>query len=70
MLFEINQGGKFGTHFFIQFSNLFGQCLGLLDVSALKSLVGLLTQILDLAKGLDLSFIAANDSDEISRIGF
>ena len=47
MLFDINQSGKFRTHFFIQFSDLFGQCVGLLSVFLLNSLDELLTQIVD-----------------------
>jgi len=70
MLFDINQSGKFGTHFFIQFSDLFGQCLGVLSVFLLNSLDELLTQILDLAIGLGLSFIATNDADEITCVRF
>ena len=68
MLFDVDQGGKFGTHFFIQLSDLFGQCLGLLAVFLLNGLLKLLTQILDLAKGLGLSLIATNDADEIPRV--
>ena len=45
MLFDINQSSKFGTHFFRQFSDLFGQCVGLLSVFLLNSLDELLTQI-------------------------
>jgi hypothetical protein len=66
MLFDINQSGKFGTHFFIQFSDLFDQRLGLLSVFLLSSLDELLTQIDNLAIGLGLSLVAANDADEIS----
>jgi hypothetical protein len=58
MLFDINQSGKFGTHFFIQFSDLFGQCVGLLSVFLLNSLDELLTQI------VDFSLVATNDADE------
>jgi hypothetical protein len=47
MLFDINQSGKFGTHFFIHFSDLFGQCVGLLSIFLLNSLDELLTQIVD-----------------------
>ena len=43
MLFDIDQGGKFGTHLFIQFSNFFGQCLGLLLVFLRSGLNELLT---------------------------
>ena len=68
MLFDINHGSKFGTHFFIQFSDLFGQRLGLLSVFLLNDLEELLTQILDLAIGLDLSLVATNDADEISCV--
>ena len=56
--------------FFIQFSDLFGQCVGLLSVFLLNSLDELLTQILDLAIGLGLSLIATNDADEISCVRF
>jgi hypothetical protein len=62
MLFDINQSGKFGTHFFIQFSDLFGQCVGLLSVFLLNSLDELLTQIVDFAIGLGLSLVATNDN--------
>ena len=58
MLFDINQSGKFGTHFFVQFSDLFGQCIGLLSVFLLNGLEELLTQIVDLAIGLGLSLVA------------
>src|SRR5215472_12754054 len=68
MLFDINKSGEFGTHFFIQFSDLFGQRLNLLSVFLLNDLEELLTQILDLAIGLDLSLVATNDADEISRV--
>jgi hypothetical protein len=70
MLFDINQSSKFGTHFFIQLSDLFGQCLGLLAVVLLNSLDELLTQFVDLAIRLDLSLIATNDADEISCVRF
>ena len=70
MLFDFNQSGKFGTHFLIQFSDLFGQCLGVLSVFLLNSLDELLTQILDLAIGLGLSLIATNDADEITCLRF
>ena len=70
MLFDINQRGKFGTDFFLQFSNLFGQCVGRLSVFLLNSLDELLTQFVDLAIRLDLSLIAANDADEISCVRF
>ena len=43
MLFDINQSGKIGTHFFKQFSELFGQCVGRLSVFLLNSLDELLT---------------------------
>ena len=66
MLFDINQSGKFGTRFFIQFSNLFGQCVGRPSVFLLNSLDELLTQIVDLAIGLGLSLVATNEADEIS----
>ena len=49
MLFDINQSGKFGAHFFIQFSDLFDQCLGLLTVFLLNGLVELFSQVDDLA---------------------
>ena len=68
MLFDINQSSKFGTHFFIQFSDLFDQCLSLLYVFLLNSLVELLTQLADLAIGLGLSLVATNDADEISCV--
>src|SRR5215469_12142197 len=42
--------------------------LGLLSVFLLNDLEELLTQILDLAIGLDLSLVATNDADEISRV--
>ena len=42
MLFDINQSGKFGTHFFVQFNDLFGQCVGFLSVFVLNSLDELL----------------------------
>jgi len=70
MLFDIDQGGKIRTHLFIQFSDLFGQCLGVLSVFLLNSLDELLTQILDLAIGLGLSLIATNDADEITCVRF
>ena len=70
MLFDINQSGKFGAHFFIQFSDLFGQCVGLLSVFLLNSLDELLTQIVYLAIGLGLSLVATNDADEISCVRF
>jgi len=70
MLFDINQSGKCGTHFFMQFSDLFGQCVGLLSVFLLNSLDELLTQIVDLAIGLGLSLVATNDADEISCVRF
>ena len=54
MLLDIDQGGKFGTHFFIQFSDLSGQCLGFLVVFLLNSLIKLL--VVDLAIGPDLSY--------------
>jgi len=47
MLFDINQSGKFGTHFCIQYRDLFGQCVGLLSIFLLNSLDELLTQIVD-----------------------
>ena len=62
--------GKFGTHFLIQFSDLFGQCVGFLSVFLLNSLDELLTQIVDLAISLSLSLIATNDADEISCVRF
>jgi hypothetical protein len=68
MLFDIDQGGKLGTHFFIQFSNLFDECLSHLGVFLLNSLVELLSQILDLAIDLNLILIATNDADEISCV--
>ena len=68
MLFNIDQGGKFGTHLFSQFSNPSDQCLSRLGVSLLNSLVELLSQILDLAIGLNLSLIGSNDADEISCV--
>ncbi len=70
MLFDINQSCKFGTHFFIQFNDLFGQCVGLLSVFLLNSLDELLTQIVELAIGLGLSLVATNDADEISCVRF
>ena len=70
MLFDIDQGGKFGTHFFIQFSNLFGEYLSLSSVFLLNSLVEWLAQIVDLAIGLGLSLVATNDADEISCLRF
>jgi hypothetical protein len=68
MLDDINQGDKFGTQFFIQFSDLLGQRLGLLAVFLLNSPVERLTQIVDLAKGLGLSLVTTNDADEISCV--
>ena len=59
-----------GTHFFIPFSDLFDQCLGLLTVFLLNGLVELFSQVDDLAMGLDLSLIVTNDSDEISCLRF
>jgi len=58
MLFDIDQGGKLGAHFFIQFSDLFDQCLGLLTVVLLNGLVELFSQVDDLAIGLDLSLLS------------
>ena len=58
MLFDIDQGGKLGAHFFIQFSDLFDQCLGLLTVVLLNGLVELFSQVDDLAMGLDLSLLS------------
>jgi hypothetical protein len=56
--------------FFIHFSDLFGQCVGLLSVFLLNSLDELITQIVDLAVGLGLSLVATNDADEISCVSF
>jgi hypothetical protein len=70
MLFDINQSGKLGTHFFIRFSDLFGQCVGLLSVFLLNGLDELLTQIADLAIGLGLSLIATDDAYDVSCVRF
>ena len=52
MLLNINQSGKFGAHLFIQFSDLFAQCLGLLTVFLLNGPVELVSQVVNLAIGL------------------
>ena len=39
MLYDIDEGAKFGTQFFIQFCDLLGQCLGRLAVFRLNSTV-------------------------------
>ena len=70
MFFDINQGSKIRPHLFLQFSDLVGQCLGLITIFLLNSLVELITQIVDLAIGLGLSLIATNDANEFSCVRF
>jgi hypothetical protein len=65
VLRAISQGNVFGTEFFLQFAYFLGQCLNFLFVLLLISLADLLTEIVDLAIGLDLSLIATDDADNL-----
>src|SRR6201982_2549930 len=64
VLSGLEQREVFGAKFFLQFVYLLGQLLSFLAVFLLVDLVELITEIEDLAIGLDFSLIATDDADD------
>jgi hypothetical protein len=65
VLSGLEQREVFGAKFFLQFIYLLGQLLSFLAVFLLVGLVELITEIEDLAIGLDFNLIATDDADDL-----
>src|SRR6516162_2571188 len=65
VLSGLEQREVFGAKFFLQFIYLLGQLLSFLAVFLLVDPVELITEIEDLAIGLDFSLIATDDADDL-----
>ena len=63
MIEAISHRKKFGTELLLQLIYLLGQCLGL---SSILFAVELRNEIKNLAIGLGLSLVTADDTDEVS----
>ena len=65
MLSGLEQREVFGAKFFLQLVYLLGQLLSFLAIFLLVDLVELITEIEDLAIGLDFNLIVTDDADDL-----